>query len=73
MTQKKPKPRNEKLFEDMTFDERLDHIEECQTEAARCIRRGDPSQLADIAVHIDYWGPWMLGELRRIKREKAEK
>jgi hypothetical protein len=54
-----------KLFEDMSLDEKLAHIEKCQVEAVRCIGRGDPSQLADIADHIDYWGPWMLAQLRK--------
>lgn len=53
-----------KLFDDMTFDEKLNHIEKLQKEAAECIRNGEPSNLADIADHIDFYGPWMLKALR---------
>ena len=54
-----------KLFEDMSFSEKLDHIEKCQEQAIKEIKNGSPSQLADIADHVDIWGPWMLGELRK--------
>jgi len=52
-----------KLFDKMTFSEKLAHIKQCQEEGLEEIRKGSPSNLADIADHLSLWGPWMLHEL----------
>jgi len=58
-----------KLFYDMTFDEKLAHIKKCQVDGLEEIRKGSPSNLADIADHLDMWGPWMLSELALAHRK----
>lgn len=51
------------LFKNMTFDEKIAHIRRCQAEGLEKIRKGAPSCLADIADHLDIWGPWFCDEL----------
>ena len=50
-------------FHLMTFAEKLAHIKKCQAEGLEEIRKGSPSNLADIADHLDLWGPWMHKQL----------
>lgn len=56
-----------KLFEDMNFKEKMDHLEKCRLNAIECIRNGEPSNLADIADWTDIWGPWLMDECKRLK------
>jgi len=51
------------------FDEKLAHIKKCQVDGLEEIRKGSPSNLADIADHLDLWGPWMLSELALAHRK----
>jgi len=60
-----------KLFVDMTFDEKVAHIKKCQDEGLEEIRKGSPSNLADIADHLDLWGPWMLNKLNHMNKQLA--
>lgn len=57
-----------KLFDDMTFDEKMEHLEKCRLDAIECIRKGYPANLADIADWPDYWGPWLIEECKRLKQ-----
>lgn len=56
-----------RLFEDMSFDEKLNHIEECRKYGRDEIQKGSPAALADISDAFDYWMPWMLERLGSIK------
>jgi hypothetical protein len=60
-----------KLFDDMTFDEKLSHIESCRINGLEEINKGSPAQLADIADHLDYWEPWLL-ETIKVKQKVIE-
>lgn len=53
-----------KLFNDMTFDEQMEHLEKCRLNAIECIRNGEDACLADIADWPDIWGPWLTNELK---------
>ena len=57
-----------KLFTEMSLPEKLAHIEKCQKNALEEIGKGSPSDLADIADHVDLWGPWMLEALREAEK-----
>jgi len=54
-----------KLFGDMTFTERLDHIQTCCKDGVECIQNRGGSDRAEVADMFDYWVPWMLKELKK--------
>lgn len=58
-----------KLFDDMAFDEKLAHIERCRISGQEEIRKGSPSQLADIADHLDYWEPFLRDAVIALRKE----
>ncbi len=58
-----------KLFDDMTFDEKMAHLEKCRLEGLECIRQGYPSNLADIADWLDLWGPWLIDQCAMYQAE----
>jgi hypothetical protein len=55
-----------KLFIDMNFEEKMEHLEKCRLNGLECIRNGEPSNLADIADWLDIWGPWLMDEVKRL-------
>jgi len=48
-----------KQFNDMTLQEKINHIRKSQQLALEEIRKGAPSNLIDITDHIDVYGPWL--------------
>lgn len=58
-----------KLFNEMTFQEKIDHIRECQREGIKAIQNGSPSYLADIADHLEIWGPWLCDRVEELQKK----
>ena len=58
-----------KLFDDMTFSEKLAHCKKmfCETE----ILADNETTLADIHDIFDYWAPWMFEQLDRLNEIEA--
>jgi hypothetical protein len=48
-----------KQFNDMTLQEKINHIRKSQQLALEEIRKGAPSNLIDITDHIDVYGLWL--------------
>lgn len=55
-----------KLFEDMDLREKIAHIRKCQKQGVEEIRKGSPACLADIADHLDIWGPWLCNTIESM-------
>lgn len=55
----------DKLFEEMTLGEKLVHVEKCRRNAIECVKRGEPSCLADILDQMDIWMPWALSVINQ--------
>lgn len=58
-----------KLFEDMSFEQKMIHLEKCRLNALDCIANGEPSNLADICDWHDIWGPWLMSEVKSLTKE----
>src|SRR6185312_4807748 len=64
MTTRKSDPRGP--FFDWDLERQVAHIRECQKNGLECIRNGEPAQLADIADHLDIWGPWLCDKVEEL-------
>ena len=65
-------------FKDWDLERQISHIRKCQKEGCEEIRNGSPACLADIADHLDIWGPWLCDKVEtltaqlKIAREKFQ-
>lgn len=56
-------------FKDFSFKEQIDHIRKCQANGIEEIRKGSDAHLADIADHLDIWGPWLCNKTEELERK----
>lgn len=61
-----------KLFQDMNLKEQIAHIRKCQANGLECISNGEEACLADIADHLDIWGPWLCDKVEELATEQEE-
>jgi len=58
-----------KLFNNMNLKEQIEHIRKCQANGIIEIRNGSDSCLADIADHLDIWGPWLCDKVEEQQKK----
>ena len=54
-------------FKDWNLDKQLKHVEHMFKEGAKEYKLENPVPLADSIDCMEYWGPWALDEITRLK------
>lgn len=56
-------------FYQWPLKKQIAHIRKCQANGIEAINNGSPRNLADIADHLDLWGPWLCEQVEKLSEE----